>query len=56
MMTLEELEALVGTEFPGGTFTITADKNDAFVAAVHGDAAAQGEGAHPVEAQRPDER
>lgn len=51
MMTLEELEALVGTEFPGGTFTITDDKNDAFVAAVHGDAAAQGlEGglAHPM--------
>ena len=51
MMTMEELEGLVGREFPGGTFEISEEKNDAFVGAVHGDAAAQGlEGgfAHPM--------
>lgn len=50
-MTREELEALVGRSFPGGTFTITEEKNGAFIGAVHADASAQGLGgglAHPM--------
>jgi acyl dehydratase len=50
-VTREELEALVGTSFPGGTFEVSEEKNDAFVRAVHADAEAQGLSggfAHPM--------
>jgi hypothetical protein len=50
-VTREELEALVGTSFPGGTFEVSEERNAAFIGAVHADADRQGLGggfAHPM--------
>ena len=39
MIALEDLQALIGRPFPDGTFVLDAERNAAFVGAVHTDAA-----------------